>query len=134
VQPVAELTDKWVLLAEDQDVLREILADFFHEIGYRVLIASTGDEAMQALTTHGDRLSIVVSDVMMPGAGAMEVSLHLKENYPNLPLVLMSGYTREALEEQQGPVLCDLFLSKPFTLTHIETEFRRLLDPDDGPR
>jgi CheY-like chemotaxis protein len=126
-RPVEKAAEKWILLAEDEPLLRKTLAEFFEEIGYRVITADTGDAALRAVETYGDRLNVVLSDCTMPGMEVHETVHLLREKCPTLPLVLMSGYSRELLETRNGPLDCDVFLTKPLTLEQFADELQNLL-------
>ena len=131
-RPAGKGGGRWVLLAEDEDLLREALTVQLTEDGYRVLAARNGDEALEILDTHGDQLSLVLSDVTMPGKGAVEIICQLNAAHPSIPLVFMSGFTREVVEAKTGPITCDGFLTKPFTYAQIAAELQRLLDIGHG--
>jgi CheY-like chemotaxis protein len=83
--------------------------------GYHILAAESGNDAWRQLTARGGQLSCVVTDYLMPGMSGMELLARVRRSWPELPVVLVSGFTSE---EVTGTALRDLrshFLPKPFT-------------------
>ena len=81
-----------VLLCEDEAGLRRMGVRALEEAGYRVHAVADGDEAIHLIDTLGDRLAVVVSDVVMPGCSGDTVAAHAARVIPNVPVVLTSGY------------------------------------------
>jgi two-component system cell cycle sensor histidine kinase/response regulator CckA len=106
--------DSLILVAEDEDALREALATHLRDHGYRVLVAADGIIALDVLAENPD-VSILISDLIMPRMGGRElVSLAVKKN-PSLRCICMSGYADQASDDGQERVECVL-LQKPFTM------------------
>ncbi len=104
-----------VLLVEDNDSLRSTLARVLRRAGYQVLMASTGVAALEVWREHRDRISVLVTDQVMPGAlTGSQLAAELLAERPNLAVITMSGYD---LSQPGGKPLEDprcTFLSKPF--------------------
>jgi PAS domain S-box-containing protein len=110
--PPAQAGGRIVLLAEDQDDLRALLAEVLTEAGWTVIAAADGRQALQAGLSAA-ALDAAVLDVVMPGAGGPEVARGLRERFPSLPVLLISGYPGD-----HGPAAGALsraeHLTKPF--------------------
>lgn len=78
----------FVLLVEDEAIIREIMAESLTDAGYGVIEAGTGDEAIALIRSHTHEFGIVVTDFHMPGA---DVAACLGVEYPGLPVVIASG-------------------------------------------
>jgi two-component system cell cycle sensor histidine kinase/response regulator CckA len=82
-------------------------------LGYRVLTAANGREALEIADAHGGRIDLVVTDVVMPELSGVELVDRLHERYPTIKVVLMSGYSEADL---RGEVRTrGAFMVKPFT-------------------
>ena len=81
-----------VLLCEDEVGLRRVGVRALEEAGYRVHAAADGNEAIHLIDTLGDRLAVVISDVVMPGCSGDAVAAHAARMIPNVPVLLTSGY------------------------------------------
>ncbi len=105
-----------VLLVEDEDAVRTMIADFLRSSGYRVVAASSGEEALAIAAEHRDELRLLVTDVVLTGMSGIELCRTLHEHDPLLRTVFLSGYTRELASIDDFAGSTTTFLAKPFTL------------------
>ncbi|HET6779268.1 MAG TPA: PAS domain S-box protein, partial [Gemmatimonadales bacterium] len=104
-----------ILVVEDEDPVRTVVMRTLQAEGYEVLGARDGHEALQALEEIGGAVNLVLSDIVMPGMGGRQLATELHRRYRKIPVVWMSGHTREA-ELQKGEIGKDEpFLPKPIT-------------------
>ncbi|MFN3322514.1 MAG: ATP-binding protein [Bryobacteraceae bacterium] len=121
-----------VLLAEDDLGVRDLLRDVLELSGYSVMVARDGAEALSLAGSKGSEISIVVSDVLMPGMTGRELADELVRRHPALPIVLMSGFAEDFGSE---PIAAGRFsfLQKPFPpeelLRHIQGRLPRQAAP-----
>jgi PAS domain S-box-containing protein len=102
-----------ILVVEDEDPVRAVVMRTLKEAGFDVLGASNGHEALKELEEIGGAVNVVLSDVVMPGMSGRQFAAELSRRYHQIPIVWMSGHTREA-ELQKGQVTLDEpFLHKP---------------------
>ncbi len=100
-----------VLLVEDDDDNRELMAEVLTASGYDVLSASTGQEGLKTLSEHS--VDVVVTDVGMPGMGGLEMAKAAKEIAPAVPIVIVTGWAeREDIASARGKHV-DAVLIKP---------------------
>lgn len=100
-----------VLLVEDDDDNRELMAEVLVASGYEVLSASTGQEGLKTLSEHS--VDVVVTDVGMPGMGGLEMAKAAKEIAPTVPVVIVTGWAeREDIASARGKHV-DAVLIKP---------------------
>ncbi|NOZ93645.1 MAG: PAS domain S-box protein [Acidobacteria bacterium] len=118
-----------LLLVEDHPAVRESLVVTLESLGYRV----TGVErAEEAVAVDLDSIDLVLSDQVLPGMSGLELCERLREQRPDLPIILMSGYTDDAELNalvRGGKVR---FLQKPARLQVLATELRRTLGDGEG--
>jgi len=117
-----------ILVVEDDPDVRALAVALLESLGYHVLQAATGQEALQALGTAGD-VDLVLTDVVLPGnmngRTLSEVVLHQE---PDTKVLFMSGYTTDAIVHQ-GRLDTDAnLLQKPFRRAALAKELRRILD------
>jgi signal transduction histidine kinase/CheY-like chemotaxis protein len=103
-----------ILVVEDDDGTRQVAGRMLADLGYDVLLASGGDEALALAEAHGAKLSLLLTDVMMPGMLGPDVARRMQELLPALPVLFMSGYPGEALSAVPGLQLETDFMVKPF--------------------
>jgi two-component system, cell cycle sensor histidine kinase and response regulator CckA len=103
-----------ILLVEDEPAVRAVAARGLEHAGFRVLQASGGAAALELMDGQG-RPDLVLTDMMMPGIGGAELARRLRERWPALPILFMSGYSVEDLRRQGAIGLERVMLQKPFT-------------------
>ena len=110
-----------ILLVEDEDMVRAVAERALTRQGYNVVTASEGEEALTLLAIQADKeeqFDMIVSDVVMPNMDGPTMAKHVRKNYPDLPILFMSGYAEEQLRKS-----IDLdkvnFLPKPFSVAQI---------------
>jgi PAS domain S-box-containing protein len=103
-----------ILLVEDEPAVRAIASRSLERAGFRVFQASGGSAALHLVARHGQP-DLLLTDLMMPGIGGAELARRLRERWPDLPVLFMSGYSVEDLRVQ-GALGSELtILQKPFT-------------------
>ena len=115
-----------VLLVEDEDTVRNVVARLLHKLGYSVSSAADAEEAI-ALFDEGADFDLVVTDIVMPGLSGIEMSEVLNTRFPDLRFLFISGYTsRELGTAPTAPP--EPFLPKPFTMHELAEEVRKALE------
>ncbi len=114
-----------ILLVEDEDGLRILLKRVLEGQGYRVIAARDGEEAITLVAAQGEPVSLLLTDVVMPGLSGAALAEQLRRHMPGLRALFMSGHTADAQEAIGGYVADRDFLAKPFT---PETMLRRIAD------
>jgi DNA-binding response OmpR family regulator len=120
-----------VLVAEDEDLLQELLEEVLTDAGFKVVVASDGVQAMGELDAGGRRFRAIITDINL-GAGpdGWAVSRHARELVPNIPVVYVSGHNFHDWPLKGVPN--SLFLPKPFKLSQIVTAVSTLLTGADA--
>jgi len=116
-----------ILLVEDEQALRAVAADYLHSLGYTVLDASNGEEALSLIRSHPKVIELLVTDMVMPGMGGPQLAKMALELQPHLRIIYVSGYTDRALDRS---VIGEnaAFLQKPFNLSSLAVRIRELLE------
>jgi CheY-like chemotaxis protein len=116
-----------LLLVDDEAIVLNVTAAMLRRLGYTVLTALSGREAVEIYTEHADRISAVVLDMIMPEMGGGEVFDQLKRINPSVKVLLASGYSMQGQAREILNRGCDGFLQKPFTLEDISVRIRSLI-------
>ena len=106
-----------VLVVDDDDPVRVMLARLLRTQGYGVLQAAHAEGARAILETS--RPDLVISDIVMPGESGIELRRELSERWPNLPVILISGYSAEGPAEFAARTPKTAFVQKPFAPDHF---------------
>ncbi|MCJ8158206.1 response regulator [Sphingomonas sp. LaA6.9] len=90
-----------VLLVEDNGMLAETATELLEDMGCAVVHCADSAEAAMDWIDHGGELDLLLTDVVMPGMNGVELAWHVREQIPDLPVLLVSGYGDALLVEQQ---------------------------------
>jgi len=115
-----------VLVVEDRDDVRSLICRMLEELGYRVLSASAGAEAVALARLHPDPVPLLLTDVVMPGMNGREVAEELQRLYPSMKAIFMSGYTDRILNDSGTLEGGGFYLQKPFTLSQLAGILRQV--------
>jgi len=115
-----------ILLVDDEPAVRSITARLLRQMGYEVIEAADGSEALAAFAREG--IDLLVTDVVLPGLSGPELAARCLARHPGLPVLMISGYARESLAGEGRGVSSAAFLSKPFTREALGQRIRELLD------
>ena len=103
------------------------------KLGYQVVSAHEGEEAVAKAGEHIGEIGLVILDMVMPGANGREVLLKLKPLLPRARFLISSGISLDHEASQLVAQGCDGFLQKPFTLAQLSTTLQTLLDEQKPP-
>jgi two-component system cell cycle sensor histidine kinase/response regulator CckA len=123
-----------ILLAEDQPAIRSVLREFLEAHGYKVLEAQNGNEAREIAKTYSGAIDVLVADVIMPHIRGTELAKLLTELRPEMCVVLISGYSEDALlENQMLAAVSPILLQKPFDPEELVRGIRESLNRSHTP-
>jgi len=117
-----------LLLVEDEDSVRDVVAEILEAHGYRVLVCRDGEEALAVAAAHEGAIDLMLSDVVMPGLNGRELAERIRPTRPAMKILFMSGYTQDAVVRQgvrEGDVE---FIAKPFRAAELAVRVREVLD------
>jgi PAS domain S-box-containing protein len=117
-----------LLLVEDDDAVRTVIRTMIEGFGYKVIEAIDGHQAVAVFRENGDRVQLVVSDMIMPRMSGKEVYRELQKVKPGIKILYMSGYTADILEQQGVENEKINFISKPFGPDALSRKIREVLD------
>jgi CheY-like chemotaxis protein len=113
-----------VLLAEDEEPLRNYISRMLERAGYKVIVAQNGREAADIAAKHHSTIDVLLTDVIMPEMGGMDLAEIFAARYPEIKVLHMSGYTNRLWKLDEGIN----FIQKPFTATALQTQLRSILE------
>lgn len=115
-----------ILIAEDDTAVREFVSRALVNAGHEVITAADGLQALQALES-GD-FDLLLSDIVMPELDGIALALKVSKDWPDLPILLMTGYAAERQRAHNLDALIHDVISKPFTLQQICDAAEKVLD------
>jgi CheY-like chemotaxis protein len=118
-----------VLVVEDREEVRTLIATGLRSYGYDVLTAASTGDAIALLETS-QKVRVLLTDVVMPGRSGRELAAEVVRRWPGIRVIYMSGHSEEILRESAGSELEHGYLQKPFTAAEAARAVRRALDPE----
>jgi CheY-like chemotaxis protein len=119
-----------ILFVDDEEELSNAAAEYLQQCGYKVLKARAADEAMEVARRFEDKISLLVTDIVMPGGGGRVLLDQIKKARPETGVLVISGYADDAVR-QHGFLATTSFLQKPFTLQSLGVKIRSILDDSE---
>ena len=117
-----------ILLIDDETIVTTIGVEMLESLGYQVIEANTGPEALRIYERYGHAIDLVILDIIMPGMGGNEVYHRLKSINPEIKVLLSSGYS---LDDQASAIIkqgCRGFIQKPFGLQQLSGKISEILN------
>ncbi|HUD90674.1 CHASE3 domain-containing protein [Sphingobium sp.] len=119
-----------ILLVEDEERVRHMSVDSLRELGYTVVQATDGEQALEMLTIQ-PRIDMLFTDIVMPGINGRVLADTARATRPGLKVLYTTGYTRNAIVHNGMLDPGVAFIAKPFTLDQLATKVRQVLDQED---
>jgi two-component system cell cycle sensor histidine kinase/response regulator CckA len=128
--PISESAPKGtgtLLLVDDEPYILEATAAILQVLGYQVISASSGQQAIEQFAASADRIDGVLLDMIMPDMGGRQVLAALKRIRPTVKVILSSGYSLEGLGENDSYTLGNGFIQKPYQMDQLAAKLREVL-------
>ena len=121
-----------ILVAEDDDAVREFVSRALTLQGHQVTAVPDGGRALEAL--QADSYDLLLTDIVMPGLDGIALALKVAKSYPDLPVLLMTGYAAERQRAHNLEALISRVLLKPFTLSEVCATVAEVLEEHEARR
>ena len=122
-----------ILLVEDEPIMRKVAEEVLQKLGYRVIEAIDGPDALREFEAHRQEIRLVMADLIMPIMGGVKVASTIRNTAPGMPVLFITAHD---LTDSVGPELSfansDL-ISKPFPISALSASLRRLIDGKAAP-
>ncbi len=119
-----------VLFVDDEEMIIDVSKEMLKTLGYEVLTARNGREAIEVYKENRDRIDIVIMDMIMPEMGGGEAYDRLKEINPDIKVLLSSGYSINGQAKEILERGCNGFVQKPYSIKDLSRTIREVLDKD----
>lgn len=119
--------NKTILVAEDAVAIRKMICAMLSQTGYRCLEAADGGEALDLIRAAPDTIDLLLTDVIMPNLGGIELARYASRVCPSMRVLFMSGFSEDPVVRsiEHSP---SIFLPKPFTASTLMEKVRAALD------
>lgn len=121
---MAASKERKILVVEDNPNMSSLLADMLEVFAVESVRATDGEDALRKLSE--EPIGLVISDLRMPKMNGTELLSAIKDMNPEMPVVLISGYSLQSLDDKNATARADGFLTKPFKMNDIKSILDRL--------
>ena len=117
-----------ILFVDDEDMIIEVAEEMFEQLGYKLLIARSGKEAIETYEKNKELIDIVLLDMIMPDMSGSDTYDRMKEFNPDIKVLLASGYSINGQATEIMDHGCNGFIQKPFKMQELSQKLREILD------
>lgn len=116
-----------ILVVDDELLIRDLLYDFFQQQGWNIAVAESGERALEILRSR--KIDLLLTDIKMPQMDGLSLTTQVRAMYPQLPIVLMTGYpsVETAIEGIRAKV--EDYIVKPFNINKLFKTLKSQLEP-----
>ena len=133
--PAADAGSRTILVVEDEEMVREFIVQALSSLGYRILPAANGHEALEVWATRRDDIDLLLTDMVMPGSiSGRQLAQTLFGEKPGLKIIFTSGYSPESLGPEFEQETAHEFLAKPFHTDRLAAAIAARLNAQPSPR
>jgi DNA-binding NtrC family response regulator len=118
-----------ILIVDDEPIVLDSCKRILEADGYAVVLAASADKALEAMSTEA--VSLILMDIKMPGRDGMSLMREVKENWPDIPVIVMSGYATKETVAEVSKTDAATFIAKPFTPDELQEAVRRVLEKEE---
>ncbi len=116
-----------ILLADDEESVRQTCSDVLESLGYQVIVAANGQEAVDMFVARPSEVSLLILDIVMPELGGVEAAEKIRKLRADIPVIFATGYDREQIAEARDQLPGSLLLTKPFSVSELSRHIRAML-------
>ncbi len=127
-EKIAHGRGETILLVDDEQYVRETVGEVLEELGYNILLAENGRQAIKEFESHKYQIDLIILDVVMPEMGGPEAAKCIREIDPDAKIIFSTGYDLENALNLESNVSSDEVLSKPFAVSKLQRLIRQKFD------
>jgi CheY-like chemotaxis protein len=121
-----------ILLVDDEESLRTVVVDLLRQLGYQVISAASGKEALALAGEHPAKIDLLVTDVIMDELPGPELAEMLLSSRPDMKVIFISGFAEGSLAPDGVLKPGTILVQKPFTIKVLSAKVREVLDKQPG--
>lgn len=119
--------EKLILIVEDDPVLKDIIKNILTECGFKTIEASDGQEGIDLIRKYKNTISLIIVDLIMPKKSGLDIVKFSKVEYPEIKVILTSGFSNDKRLSVAQDFGVDIYLAKPFTMQKLLSEVKKTL-------
>jgi PAS domain S-box-containing protein len=117
-----------ILVIDDEEAVRNVTRTILERLGYNVLVAKTGEEAIEVAKTFDGNIDLAMLDIILPGIRGVNLYRLLMKARPNLKVIVFSGYSKQGPARKILNAGADYFIKKPFTMADLSEKLKKAFE------
>lgn len=127
------MIDQTVLVVDDDESCRNVVAMILDKYGYEVILARDGFHAMDIFDRQAESIDAVLLDVAMPGLNGEETFKRMTSIRSDIPIIMVTGMSKDAVIDRLSPLMPAGFIQKPFTISTLVDHLHRVIAKTPEP-
>lgn len=119
-----------ILLADDEENLLSTTSEVLQELGYHVIEATNGEQALSLYIQHRGQIDLILSDIVMPGIGGVELASEIRKINSDIPIILATGYDRELVTSGKADIETCRILTKPYAFEELSQIIHQMISSE----
>ena len=119
-----------ILVIDDEEMVLEVGSQMLSRLGYSVLTATSGSEAIDVFELHRDHVQLIILDLCMPDMEGKQTYLYLKGLNPTVKVLLTTGLSMDGPAKEMLACGCNGFIQKPYRMSELSTKVQEVLNTD----
>ena len=133
MSPLIQGKGETILLADDEADVREVIDEVLTSLGYSILLAVDGKEAVELFKANISDISLVIMDFEMPRMGGVEAAKQMRQLDSEMPVIFATGHDKEQSATSGEEVEGSIIISKPFPFADLSRTMRKAIDARNKP-
>lgn len=121
-----------ILLIDDEEMVLDVGSQMLSRLGYSVLTATSGSEAIDVFELNRDHVQLIILDLCMPDMEGKQTYLYLKGLNPNIKVLLTTGLSMDGPAKEMLACGCNGFIQKPYRMSEFSTKVQEVLNTDSA--
>ena len=117
-----------ILAVDDDPTMLDLVQEVLRPLGYNVLSATSGEEALEMAASHRDKIDLLLTDVVLPGIKGQDLAKQMLNSCPGVNILFMSGYLCPSMAHSSSEQRFEGFIQKPFSPNALLRKLRKILD------
>jgi len=119
-----------ILLVDDEESMRDTTGEVLNSLGYKILSAGDGEDALELFRAHQAEISLVLTDVVMPKMGGFDLARSIRQYDQTMPIIFATGYDKGQVMSLEDQMSGSVVISKPFSFEEISQLIRTMIEPE----
>ena len=130
IPTIAQGQGETILLVDDEENMRSTIGEVLNSLGYKVLKAGDGKEALEMFKAHQNDIDLILTDIVMPRVGGFDLAGSIRQLNHNVPIIFVTGYDKDQVMSSENQIQYTDIIGKPFSFVNLSRLIRQMIRTD----